>query len=41
MDGQGLVELAWYLKETMNADSWLDLANNYVALEKIFVREAA
>lgn len=34
MDGQGLVELAWYLKETMNADSWLDFANVYVVLEK-------
>ena len=34
LDGQGLVELAIYLKETMNADSWLDFANNYVALEK-------
>ena len=26
--------MAIYLKETMNADSWLDFANNYVALEK-------
>ena len=34
MDGQGLVELAWHLKETMNADSWLDFANAYVVLEK-------
>ena len=34
MDGQGLVELARYLKETMNADSWLDFANVYVVLEK-------
>ena len=34
MDGQGLVELAIYLNDTMNADSWLDFANDYVALEK-------
>ncbi|PFX28356.1 hypothetical protein AWC38_SpisGene6931 [Stylophora pistillata] len=34
MDGQGLVELAWYLKDTMNADSWLDFGNVYTALEK-------
>lgn len=34
MDGKGLVELAWYLKDTMNANSWLDFANVYVTLEK-------
>lgn len=34
IDGQGLVELAVSLKEAMNADSWLDFANVYVAVEK-------
>ncbi|KAJ7380209.1 hypothetical protein OS493_010922 [Desmophyllum pertusum] len=34
IDGPGLVELAVRLAETMNADSWLDFANVYDAVEK-------
>ncbi|XP_078376506.1 uncharacterized protein LOC144659857 [Oculina patagonica] len=34
IDGQGLVELAVRLAETMNADSWPDFANVYDAVER-------
>ena len=34
IDGKGLVELAVRLAETMNANSWLDFANVYDAVER-------
>ena len=34
IDGRGLVELAVRLVETMNANSWLDFANVYEAVER-------
>ena len=34
IDGRGLVELAVRLAETMNANSWLDFANVYEAVER-------